>query len=228
MSPLSRILERYLNILVPPPALGPNVCVTCRRPTDGYLRCLQCNKHFRAFAAELADEVVIISMAVHDGQLAHALAKYKNGERPEMRKQFTDELAYVLATFIARHSDCIGAFDVVTVVPSSRQRAAHPLVDITNRRLASTRQKFANALSTTSENTRLLRPDEYFVQSDVAAKRVLLIDDQWTSGASLQSSAIALKRAGAARVAGLVIGRRVGSGPSGRFDWDFCPLCQQD
>ncbi len=58
------------------------------------MRCPQCNKHFRAFAAELADEVVIISMAVHDGQPAHALAKYKNGERPEMRKQFTDELAY--------------------------------------------------------------------------------------------------------------------------------------
>ncbi|MFS8100484.1 phosphoribosyltransferase [Lentzea alba] len=131
------------------------------RPTDGYVRCSQCNGHVREFGAELADEVVIISMAGRGGQLAHVLAKYKYGERPEMRRQFTDELAYVLATFLAKH------------------------------------------------------------------KRVLLIDDQWTSGASLQSSAIALKRAGAARVVGLVIGRRVDAEPSGSFDWDVCPLCQQ-
>lgn len=86
MSPLSRILERYLNILVPPPPRGPNVCVTCRQPAEGFLRCLQCHRHFSRFAAELADEVVIISMAFKDGQLARALAKYKNGERPEMRR----------------------------------------------------------------------------------------------------------------------------------------------
>lgn len=228
MSPLSRILERYLNILVPPPGRGPNVCVTCFRPTDGYVRCSQCNGHFRAFGAELADSVVIISMAGKGGQLAHVLAKYKYGERPEMRKQFTDELAYVLATFLAKHRQCLGEFDVVTVVPSTRQRTTtHPLIDILSRRLNITRYRFAEALSTSSANTRQLRPDEYTVQVEVTGKRVLLIDDQWTSGASLQSSAIALKRAGAARVAGLVIGRRVDAEPSGTFDWDVCALCQQ-
>ncbi|WP_086666953.1 ComF family protein [Lentzea kentuckyensis] len=228
MSPLSRILERYLNILVPPPARGPSVCTTCWRPTDGYLRCSQCNIHFREFGAELADLVVIISMAGKGGQLAHVLAKYKYGERPEMRKQFTDELAYVLATFLAKHRQCLGEFDLVTVVPSTRQRASTlPLIDILSRRLNITRSRFAEALTTSSTNTRRLRPDEYTVQADVAGKRVLLIDDQWTSGASLQSSAIALRRAGAAQVAGLVIGRRVDTEPSGTYDWDVCTLCQQ-
>jgi phosphoribosylpyrophosphate synthetase len=113
VSPLSRILERYLNILVPPPSRGPNVCTTCFRPTD------------------------------------------------------------------------------------------------VSRRLNITRFRFVEARTTTSANTRQLRPDEYAVRSDVAGKRVLLIDDQWTSGASLQSSAIALKRAGTTRVVGLVIGRRI-------------------
>ena len=153
MSPLSRILERYLNILVPPPGRGPSVCTTCFRPTDGYVRCSQCNIHFREFGSELAD--------------------------------------------------------------------------ILSRRLNITRSRFAEALVTSSTNTRRLRPDEYTVQADVAGKRVLLIDDQWTSGASLQSSAIALRRAGAARVAGLVIGRRVDTEPSGTYDWDVCTLCQQ-
>jgi len=36
---------------------------------------------------------------------------------------------------------------------------------------------------------------------------VLLLDDTWVSGASAQSAAVALKRAGAARVAVVVIGR---------------------
>ena len=228
MSPLSRILERYLNILVAPPGRGPNVCITCFRPTGGYVRCSQCNSHFREFGGELADDVVIISMAGKGGQLAHVLAKYKYGERPEMRKQFTDELAYVLATFLAKHHRCLGEFDVITVVPSTRQRTTtHPLIDILSRRLNITRYRFAEVLSTTSENTRQLRPDAYAVHTDVAGKRVLLIDDQWTSGASLQSSAITLKRAGAARVVGLVIGRRVDTQPSGGFDWDVCARCQQ-
>lgn len=228
MSPVSRILERYQNILVAPPSRGPNVCITCFRPTDGYVRCLKCNSHFREFGAELADDIVIISMAAKGGQLAHVLAKYKYGERPEMRKQFTDELAYVLATFLAKHRQCLGEFDVVTVVPSTRQRTTtHPLIDILGRRLNITRYRFTEALSTTSPNTRQLRPDEYAVHTNVAGKRVLLIDDQWTSGASLQSSVIALKRAGAARVVGLVIGRRVDTQPSGAFDWDVCALCQQ-
>lgn len=227
MSPLSRILERYLNILVTPNR-GPDTCTTCFRPTDGYPRCSQCNSHFREFGAELADDVVIISMAGRSGQLAHVLAKYKNGERQEMRRQFTDELAYVLATFLARHRGCLGEFDVVTVVPSTRQRrTTHPLVDILARRLNITRYRFVEALSTSSGNTRQPRPDEYTVQADVSGRRVLLIDDQWTSGASLQSSAIALKRAGAERVAGLVIGRRVDGRPSGTFDWDECVACRR-
>jgi orotate phosphoribosyltransferase len=38
---------------------------------------------------------------------------------------------------------------------------------------------------------------------------VLLVDDTWVSGASAQSAAIALKRAGAGQVAVVVLGRHV-------------------
>ncbi|SMD09114.1 ComF family protein [Lentzea albidocapillata] len=228
MSPLSRISESYLNILVPPPVRGPDVCEVCRRATGGFRRCWQCNQHFQSHGAELADEVLPISMAVEGSQLVHVLGNYKNSRFPGVRKQFTNELAGVLATFLARHRRCPGEFDLVTVVPSTRQRAdGHPLVDILGRRLGVTRAHFAQVLSTSGGNSRLLRPDEYVVHSEVEGRRVLVIDDQWTSGASLQSSAIALKRAGAARVAGLVIGRRVDAGSPGTFDWDDCVVCQR-
>ncbi len=43
----------------------------------------------------------------------------------------------------------------------------------------------------------------------LAGANVLLIDDTWTTGASAQSAAAALKAAGAARVGAVVIGRHL-------------------
>lgn len=45
------------------------------------------------------------------------------------------------------------------------------------------------------------------VRPTVAGKRVLLVDDTWTTGTSLQSVAAALKAAGAASVTGLCVAR---------------------
>ncbi|MFD9702710.1 ComF family protein [Lentzea sp. NPDC059081] len=227
MSPYSRILDSYRNFLVPPPARGSNVCVTCRRGTGDFTRCWQCNRHRQEFGAELADEVVMISMAEKDKQLMRVLSQYKNNKSDEVRRQFTNELASVLATFLAKHSDCLGEFDLVTVVPSSQGRTP-PLVDVLGRRVSRTGARFASALATSSANTREMRPDSYEVVTDVHGKSVMLADDTWTSGASLQSAAVALKRAGATRVVGLVIGRYLDE-PTTRtsvpFDWDTCVLC---
>ncbi|MFD5826834.1 ComF family protein [Lentzea sp. NPDC060358] len=227
MSPLSRILDSYRNFLVPPPARGQDVCVTCRRATDGFKRCWQCNRHHQAHGTGLADEVVPISMAEKDKQLMRALSQYKNSTSDEVRRRFTNELASVLATFLAKHQDCLGGFDLVTVVPSSQGRTS-PLVDVLERRISRTSARFARALTTESQNTREMRPDSYDVVIDVREKSVLLVDDTWTSGASLQSAAVALKRAGSARVVGLVIGRYVDepvAGVTAPFDWETCTLC---
>jgi orotate phosphoribosyltransferase len=43
---------------------------------------------------------------------------------------------------------------------------------------------------------------------------VLLLDDTWTTGASAQSAAMALRRAGAASVATVVLGRHVAARPA--------------
>ena len=64
---------------------------------------------------------------------------------------------------------------------------------------------------------------------------MLLIDDTWTTGANAQAAAAALKAAGAARVAGAVIGRHLNRGWHHNdrrirslphpFDWSRCALC---
>lgn len=205
------------------------MCATCRRTTEGFERCLQCNRHFQAHGQELADEIVPISLAFKGKQLAHVLWHYKNSGSEAVRRRFTDELLTVLANFLRRHADCLGAFDVVTIVPSSQGRTS-PLVDVLGRRLGLTRGRFADVLTTSGENTRLMRPERYEVTVGVQGASVLLVDDTWTSGASLQSSAVALKRVGATHVVALVIGRHLDEpGPALPlpFDWTVCGLCQQ-
>ena len=203
--------------------------MTCRRPTDGFTRCWQCSRHHREFGAELADDVVPISLAPKDEQLARVLSQYKNSQSDEVKRKFTNELACVLAAFLAKHHHCLSEFDLVTVVPSSQDRTP-PLVDVLGRRISLTRGRFAETLVTRSSNTREMRPDHYEVIADVQGKSVLLIDDTWTTGASLQSAAVALKRAGATRVVGLVIGRHLDAAAPATpipFDWSVCVLCQQ-
>lgn len=203
--------------------------MTCRRSTEGFTRCWQCNRHHRDFSAELADDVVPISIAEKDRQLARVLFQYKNNRSDEVRRKFTNELACVLAAFLAGHQACLGEFDLVTVVPSSQGRTP-PFVDLLGRRISLTRRRFAETLVTRSGNNREMRPDSYEVVMDVRGRNVLLVDDTWTSGASLQSAAVALKRRGAERVVGLVVGRHLDAPPPVapiQFSWDVCVVCRQ-
>lgn len=120
MSPFSQLIERYSNVLVPPPPIVSGVvCEVCRRDSRGWPRCWQCNKHC---AAANADLVVPISIAVKDQQLAHVLSHYKYSRLQAVRARFTNELLSVLANFLSRHGECLGPFELVTVVPSTRKR----------------------------------------------------------------------------------------------------------
>ncbi|MDU0292752.1 phosphoribosyltransferase [Saccharothrix longispora] len=220
MGPHSRILDAYTNVLLPPPPAGTGICEGC------------------------ADVVVPISIAVSGEQLARELGEYKYNRVVAVRKKYSDGLLTVLAHFLRTHEGCLAAdvgtdrFDLVTIVPGSKLTAeAHPLGAMLGRRLGQTARRFAHALTATGPNTREVRPRSFHVVRDIDAQAVLLVDDTWTTGASLQSSAAALKGAGARAVAGLVIGRRVDADdPSARrvlaharsevFDWGACVLCR--
>ncbi|WP_146134810.1 ComF family protein [Actinopolyspora mortivallis] len=58
---------------------------------------------------------------------------------------------------------------------------------------------------------RFVVPDEY--RERVRGKHVLVVDDTWTSGAKMQSAAVALSDAGAAQVTALCVARWC------RYDW---------
>jgi hypothetical protein len=81
---------------------------------------------------------------------------------------------------------------------------------------------------------RAFDPERFEARSRLDGQAVLLVDDTWTTGASAQSAAAALRRAGAGPVAAVVVGRHVNRSwgeNDGRlralespFRWDRCAL----
>ena len=80
--------------------------------------------------------------------------------------------------------------------------------------------------------------DKFTATRPLDGEPVLLIDDTWTTGASAQSAAAVLRRAGAGPVAAVAIGRHLNPewhendrrlrGIGRPFDWDRCALCEQE
>ncbi|MCE7005159.1 hypothetical protein LWC34_20350 [Kibdelosporangium philippinense] len=186
--------------------------------------------------------MVPVSLAERSKQLAHELRQYKDGMDGVRRRLYVG-LAAVLAEFLRQHEKCIAAaaevpeFDQVTVVPSTRGRQAHPLAKMVSKTVLQTKHRFAECLVPlpSSQDDRVVRPDRFAAVRDMTGLNVLVVDDTWTTGARLQSASLTLKGAGAAKVAGLVLGRwfdddyppaktylqRAKAEP---FNWDRCCL----
>lgn len=172
-----------------------------RRLLDGdraaYRLCYPCYIAHGSYAHGLADAVVPIALAVKREQLAHELWHYKYDTDATVRTRLGIRLAAVLWRFLGLHEPHVAAavdvpgFDVVTTVPGTRKRDdEHPLGP------------------TPTAEGRAVLPARYRTTRALAEHpSVLLIDDTWTTGGRAQSAAIALRDAGARRVAVVVIGR---------------------
>jgi len=198
------------------------------------------------YGQRLADVVVPIALAVKRGQLAHELWHYKYDLDATVRRRLDFRLAAVLWRFLEQHEAhvaeavAVTQFGIVTTVPGTRQRDdEHPLTRIVGTLVGRTRRRYQPLLA--------LGPDASVEGRAVLANRyratraltdhpaVLLIDDTWTTGGRAQSAAIALRHAGAAKVAVVVMGRHFdrsfGSGETyyqqakaRKFTWDTCCL----
>lgn len=246
MSPVPTVAELsapYTNFLINP--LSPDaagVCSVCLTFTDGYRTCYPCGHRPR-----FADATLAISYSVAFGQLHTALAQYKR-RQGQVARALQLQLAAVLWRFLRAHEFCLAnhagvqSFELVTTVPSGDQArdAGHPLPRIVGELVGHTRDRYRRLLarSGTTVAARTVDPGKFNPTQDLAGEAVLLIDDTWASGASVQSAAGALKTAGAGPVAVLVIGRHVNPEygdnaarlrtlPRG-FDWDRCAVHRSD
>ena len=207
--------ESYRNVLVPVPLVGPGVCATCHRDVSGpHQRCYRCNSHQEAAGDLLADVVVPVSVAFAGKQFAHDLRQYKRSANETARKEKQRRLVILLENFLRVHERCVAAasdapdFDVVTSVPSTRGLDPHPLGAMLSRTIGLTRHRYRDLLRTgRHDENRAFHPERFHTDGDLTGRRVLLVDDTWTTGANAQSAAARLRRAGAERVAVVVLGR---------------------
>ena len=190
-------------------------CRTCRGPTPvGLARCYQCDLARSQAGELLADAVAPIGYAVRGGPLADDLWRYKSDRAGAAES--AARLRAMLDGYLAEHGESVwraagmaAGPAAVAVVPSGRGRpGGHPLaalvrscVDI---RLIGLSVAPEEAAHVRGVDPRWLRVDEA-----VAGVDVLVVDDTWVSGGSAQSAAVALKLAGARRVAIVVLGRHV-------------------
>ena len=237
MAPGRSLTALYEGFLVTPRP-GPHVCPTCFNLTGTYGECLACARQEAVLAA-----VLPISYSVGHEGLHAALAGYKRVEGSGARV-LGIELAAILWRFLERHEACLAnatgveRFDVVTTVPSgdALRDEVHPLPWIVGELCAATRARYQRLL----HRSRVALPErefseaKYLTSHDLRGEDVLLIDDTWTTGASAQSAAAALRAAGSGTLAAVVIGRHINRewGPNDQdlqdlppFDWSRCALC---
>lgn len=240
MATVIGLSARYANFLVHPLLAGPGVCQVCRGPaTVGYPTCRRCEETTGVLGASAADVVVPISLSLKGEQYANELWRYKNAEGPQ-RQYFRIGLAAVLWRFLALHETCIAhrcavsGFGVVTTVSSTSGRTDHPLRTMVAEMIHITRHRHRDLLTPAAGLGRTASAARYTAQP-LWGENVLLVEDTWATGNHAQSAVAALKAAGAACVAVVVLGRHlnrdfadtadhVAQARLRRYSWDVCPL----
>jgi hypothetical protein len=209
-------LEQSAGLSAPPPG-APGLCLTCFGPAPaGRARCFPCELHRQCAPGSLASVVLPAAYAVKGGPHARRLWTYKSGQPGATAARHA--LTVLLLVFLREHGPCLwhqagwvpprAGPTHLAVVPSNRGRAGvHPLRALAEPYL---RLPWAALAARPGADGRARDLDpERFTAPRLDGARVLLLDDTWATGASVQSAAITLRAAGAAAVAAVVLGRHL-------------------
>jgi len=204
------LTDPYLATFTPVPPVAASVCEVCHgAPNPGWARCWSCDQTIGRVTRPLM-RVVPITLCARMGPMHYLLRNYKDGSA-DLQRRLRPRVAALLARFLQHHGRCVGAWDGITIVPSSVGRVGrHPLAETIEMvpELAATRTELLAVGRRPAGH--LVASDEGFtVTTQVRGRRVLLVDDTFTSGAEVQSAASALQAAGATIPAAVVIGRYI-------------------
>jgi predicted amidophosphoribosyltransferase len=226
------------QLLSPRRAAG--VCPDCWNLTEpGSVRCRACRTNDRN-----VDLMLAVAYCLAGSRLHHDLSDYKRTADPSV-PAVTAKLALILDGFLASHEPCVHAAlglaepPLVTTVPSGSavRDCHHPLRTIVGELCSHTRERYQRLLLRTDLplDAHVFDQRRYVATQPLEGAAVLLIDDMWTTGASAQSAAAALRSAGASTVAAIAIGRYLNGGwreaseriatIAAPFEFDHCSLC---
>jgi len=196
------------------PEPGPGVCACCHGPAGrGFALCFQCRLHAESAPGLLADVVAPVACAPKGSRLATDLWVYKSARSGAREAGGT--LLAMLLVFLREQGPWVWQRAgmpppaCACVVPSGRGRPGpHPLQALVRGCLALPWVPLLARCGTDAWG-RALDPGRFCAPRPLTGQAVLLLDDTWTSGATAQSAAVALKRAGARSVAVVVVGRHL-------------------
>jgi hypothetical protein len=238
-----RGLDALVNSQVPdlsaPPVPGAGaarLCAVCHGPAGRRRRCAQCELHEQCAPGSLADVVVAVAYAPKGSAHAGHLWQYKSAEPARASAASAvaagASLRALLLVFLREHGSCVwqaagmlAGPTHLAVVPTGRSRpgTCHPLRALVAPYL---RRPWAELAARPAGNPSLRELDPArFAARPIPGARVLLLDDTWTTGASAQSAAMALRLAGARSVATVVLGRHIrdANGEAAGFGPDQLP-----
>ena len=227
----------YLRNVVREPGI---TCAVCTTPVDGFTCCWRCEQDRRV--PGVADLVVPLVYAIGGTQSATLLWHYKDDPIRTVREHHTLILNWLLYLGISLHERCVGAVvgspvSVRMTIPSLRGRAEpHPFSALAQW-MNAVGGSVALAPAPSAMCDRVVSEGKFVVSPDTRldGQHVLLLDDTWTTGSNAQSAALTVRRAGAAAVSVMVVGRWLSPGyaSSARFisdhlknDYDtgICPV----
>jgi len=203
--------------LVLPPGAALGVCQWCHGLLAGRVdMCFNCDENSRALDG-IVQPIIPVSLYAKPSRLRDWLTFYKDDGDVAADENAREAIGTVLERFFAENhewANSLGA-DGAIVVPSTLRPPPHPLAVLLQAR-GSLPFDVTYGLSRTTENLGHNQPskDAFAAAEDLRGRRILLLDDVYTSGARAQSAAYALRSVGA-EVAGLfIIGRRYNPGYS--------------
>ena len=193
--------------------IKPPICRVCGKPRDKYFAgdlCEDCSKEGMPF--EIARSVVL-----YDGVIKEAIHKFKF----EGKKALSPILGRFLVEHLDRGEIPVKKIDVVIPLPLSRKRfrqrgynqtellakeiSGHYSIDVDSSSLK--KVKDITPQFELSREKRMSNVKGAFSSSPLPGKNVLLIDDIYTTGATVREASMALKASGAKSVYVLTLAR---------------------
>lgn len=200
------VLAPLRESLLPVPAPQLGVCKICHNGIEPkYSQCPSCNKGSDALG--VLDPIIPIALSIHGELLHHTLRKYKDDANDEIKRRLSRRLAALLTVFLYYHSKCLGDWDILVPVPSAGRTALMPVLNMTPYQVKV--ETLLHSASSTSPGARITNPARFSIDRDVQGDRILLLDDTFTTGASLFSARATLTSAGAKVVQAVVLGRHI-------------------